>query len=291
MKKHILISLAVIFLSVIGCSEPETFIHVIYVTLNINKFNLIEDEKSTLVATVFPENATDKSVEWFSNKPKVVSVDDNGEITAKSVGTAIITVKTKDGGKSATCIVTVDAKFRPVTSITMDKTSVQLKAGETVTLTATANPDNATDKTVTWSTTDATVATVNNGVVTANKVGTATITAKTGEKVATCVITVIPTPVTSISLDKTNLKLIEGESQTLIATIFPNNASNRNVIWTSYNSSIVKVENGKVTAIKAGTASVIVTTEDGGKTATCNIIVETKPNVENPENGNDWGWD
>ena len=86
--------------------------------------------------------------------------------------------------------------------------------------------------------------------------------------------------------------MVEGDSQTLIATVYPDNATNRKVTWTSSNSSIVKVDqNGKVTAIKAGTAFVTVTTEDGGKTANCDITVETKPNVEDPEEGDEWGWD
>ena len=171
--------------------KGKTFIHVTSVAIDKNELTLIEDEKVTLVATVSPEDATDKSVEWSSDKPEVASVDENGEVRAKSAGTAIITVTTKDGGKTATCIVAVDSKFRPVTSITLDKTSASLKAGETVTLTATVNPNDATDKTVTWSTTDAMVATVDNGVVTAKKVGTATITAKAGDKTATCEIIVV----------------------------------------------------------------------------------------------------
>lgn len=77
-----------------------------------------------------------------------------------------------------------------MTSVTLNQASASLKVNETVTLTATVKPDNATDKTVTWSTSDASVATVSNGVVTAKKIGTATITAKAGDKEATCEITV-----------------------------------------------------------------------------------------------------
>ncbi len=101
------------------------------------------------------------------------------------------TITAKAGDKTATCAITVVAT--PVTSITLDKTSASLKAGETVTLTATVNPSDATDKTVTWSTSDATVATVKDGVVTAIKVGSATITAQAGDKTATCAVTVKPT--------------------------------------------------------------------------------------------------
>ena len=111
----------------------------------------------------------------------------NGVVTAKKVGSATITAKA--GDKTATCAVTVVAT--QVTSITLNRTSASLKAGETVTLTATVKPDDATDKTVTWSSSDATVATVSNGVVSAKKVGTATITAKAGDKTATCTVMVV----------------------------------------------------------------------------------------------------
>ena len=117
MKKYILIPLAIFFLSVAACTKSDdggkkgkTFIHVIGVTLDKSKLTLVEDEKATLVATIAPEDAIDKSVEWSSDKPEVASVDDKGEVTAKAAGIAAITVNTKDGGKTATCVVTVEPK-------------------------------------------------------------------------------------------------------------------------------------------------------------------------------------
>lgn len=98
--------------------------------------------------------------------------------------------------------------------------------------------------------------------------------------------------VTGISLNKSSLTMTEGDIQTLIATIAPDNATNKKVSWTSTDSSVAKVDqDGKVTAVKAGTATITVTTEDGGKTDSCVITVETKSNLENPEEGGDWGWD
>ena len=88
----------------------QKFINVTEVTLDARELYLIEDEKATLVATIAPEDATDRSVEWSSDKPEVASVDENGEVTAKAAGTATITVTTKDGGKTATCVVTVETK-------------------------------------------------------------------------------------------------------------------------------------------------------------------------------------
>ena len=117
-------------------------------------------------------------------------------------------------------------------------------------------------------------------MVTALKAGTATITvtAEDGGKTATCQVTVNAKVynVESVSLDKTNITLTEGDSETLTATVSPSNATNKNVIWKSSNTSVATVNNGKVTAIKAGTATITVTTDDGGKTATCQVTVEAK---------------
>ena len=149
--------------------------------------------------------------------------------------------------------------------------------GDTQTLTATVKPDNATDKTVTWSTSSASIATVdNNGKVTAVKEGTATITAKAGDKSATCKVTVNKKiiPVSSVSLDKTELTLKAGATETLTATVNPDNATNKKVSWSSSNTSIAKVDSyGKVTAVKEGTATITADVE--GKKATCTVSVYT----------------
>ena len=117
----------------------------------------------------------------------MASVDANGKVTAGKAGTATITAKA--GDQSVTCEVTVTAI--PVTSISLDQTSLTMKSGDTVVLTATVGPANATDKTVSWSSSDGSVASVDaNGKVTAGKAGTATITAKAGDKTATCPVLV-----------------------------------------------------------------------------------------------------
>ncbi|MCI6918267.1 Ig-like domain-containing protein, partial [bacterium] len=141
-------------------------------------------------------------------------------------------------------------------------------------------PDNSTNKNVSWKSSNTSVATVNNGVVTALKAGTATITVTTEYcgKTATCQVTVNERiyNVESVSLDKTNITLTEGDSETLTATVYPDNATNKNVSWKSSNTSVATVNNGVVTAIKAGTATITVTTEDGRKTASCQVIVDAK---------------
>lgn len=171
-----------------------------------------------------------------------------------------------------------------VEGVSLDKQSITLTEGETDTLTATITPDNATNKNITWSTSNPDVASVQNGVVTANSAGTATITVTTedGNKTAQCQVTVIQKPieiihVQGVSLDKTNITLTEGETDTLTATVMPDDATNKNITWSTSNPDVVSVQNGVVTANSAGTATITVTTEDGNKTATCQVTVEERP--------------
>ena len=195
----------------------------------------------------------------------------NGVVTAKEVGSATITAKA--GDKTATCAVTVVAT--PVASVILNKTTASLKAGEIVTLTATVKPDDATDKTVTWSTSDSSVATVSNGVVTAKKVGSATITAKAGDKTATCAVTVVATPVASVILNKTTASLKAGETVTLTATVKPDDATDKTVTWSTSDNSVAVVSGGVVTAKGLGTA--VITAAAGGKSASCAITVIPTP--------------
>ena len=164
----------------------------------------------------------------------------------------------------------------PVESVSLDKTELSLVEGDSETLTATVKPDNATDKTVTWSSSDGSVATVDaNGKVTAVKEGTATITAKAGEKTATCTVTVAKKviAVESVTLNKESLALVEGDSETLTATVKPDNATDKSVTWSSSDSSVATVDaNGKVTAVKEGTATI--TAKAGEKSATCTVTVK-----------------
>ena len=246
------------------------------VTLDKTSYEMTEGDEFTLTATVNPENATNKNISWSSSNPSVATVN-NGKIKALKAGTATITVKTDDGGKTATCEVTVNAMVYPVESISLDKTWCEMTEGDEITLIATVNPENATNKIVTWSSSNPSVATVNNGKIKALKAGTATITVKTddGGKTATCEVTVNAKvySVESVSLDKTWCEMTEGDEITLVATINPNNATNKNISWSSSNPSIATVSNGKVTALKAGTTIITVKTEDGDKTATCEVTV------------------
>ena len=257
-------------------------VNVTEVTLDKTELTLTEGEAETLTATVRPDNADNRKVTWSSDKTDVATVDGDGRVTAVKAGEAVITVTTEDGGKTATCKVTVKAKAVNVTEVSLDKTELTLTEGETETLTATVKPDNADNRKVTWSSDKTEIATVDGaGKVTAVKAGEAVVTVATedGGRTATCKVTVKAkaVSVTEVTLDRAELTLTEGEAETLTATVKPDNADNKKVKWSSDKTEIATVDGaGKVTAVKAGEAVVTVTTEDGGKTATCKVTVKAK---------------
>ena len=257
-------------------------VNVTEVTLDKTELTLTEGETETLTATVKPDNADNRKVTWSSDKTEIATVDGDGKVTAVKAGEATVTVTTEDGGKTASCKVTVKAKTVSVTEVTLDRAELTLTEGEAETLTATVRPDNADNKKVKWSSDKTEVATVGgDGRVTAVKAGEAvvTVTTEDGGKTATCKVTVKAKAVnvTEVTLDKTELTLTEGETETLTATVRPDNADNRKVTWSSDKTEIATVDGaGKVTAVKPGEAVITVTTEDGGRTATCAVTVKAK---------------
>ena len=249
-------------------------IHVTGVELSSTTMRVIRGTTEVLNATVLPADATNKGVIWSSTNQNIVQVDQSGFVTGVETGTATVYVTTSDGGYVATCEVTVYVPYVEVTSITLDRTSAAMVKGETLTLTATVLPDNASVKTVTWTSDSPNVATVdNNGLVTATGGGSATITAQAGDFTATCTVTVT-VPVSSVTLDKTTLALTVGDTDQLTATVNPEDATNQGVSWRSSNTGVATVgNNGLVTAIGAGTATITVTTSDGSFTASCEVTV------------------
>ena len=157
-----------------------------------------------LTATVTPANSTDRSVSWASSDAAVASVSSSGLVTAEGVGTATITVTTNDGNFAATCAVTVSASSVSVTGASLDKSAASLITGGTEQLTATVTPANSTDRSVSWASSDAAVASVSSaGLVTAEGVGIATITVTTndGNFTATCAVTVDPSTTGTLRIE------------------------------------------------------------------------------------------
>lgn len=274
-------------ISVTHSAGPAGPVAVTGVTLDKTSLSIEAGQTAQLTATVQPGNADNQAVTWSSSDNNVVSVDATGKITANTKGSATITVTTADGGKTATCTVTVTEPAAPVavTGVTLNKNNTTIYTGRTETLTATIQPADATNKAVTWTSDNTGVATVNNGVVTGVSVGSATITAKTadGGFTATCTVTVEEAPIvhpTGVSISKTSINLQVGGSETLTATVTPADANNKNVTWSTSDATVAAVDkNGKVTGIKAGNATITATTEDGNKTATCSVTVTAGPPV------------
>ena len=250
------------------------------VSLDKTTLTLTEGETATLVATVAPDDATEKSVTWSTSNDKAATVDNNGKVTAVAAGSATITVKTTDGEKTATCEVTVEAAVVAVTGVSLDKTTAEmLVGGDDLQLVATVAPADATNKEVEWSTSNSKIATVDEtGKVTAVAAGSVTITATTkdGGKTASCTITVT-VPVSGVTLDATTKTVVEGDQFDLVATVAPDNATDKTVTWSSDNETVAIVNgSGTVTAKAQGEANITVTTTDGSKTATCKVTVEKK---------------
>jgi uncharacterized protein YjdB len=229
-------------------------------------------------------NLTDITINWTTP----LTIDGTGVITSACtlhvpVGTKALYQADPVWGTFGTI---VDDVVLPVavTDISLDNTSVSMQVNESQQLTATVAPNNATNQNISWRSSDETVATVDDtGLITAVGEGTVTITVATedGDFSATCIVTVNPASpptitVTGISLDNTSLSMWVNETQQLIATIEPSDATNQNVSWSSSDESVASVDGaGLITAVGEGTATITATTEDGNFSATC--IVTANP--------------
>lgn len=266
MKKTLfaLMALAVAFTGCQGSDpdEPEKpkEVKVTGISLDKTGIEMVEGETATLTATVTPSDATDKSITWTSNAPGIAEVNDNGKVTAIKAGEATITATTKDGGKTATCKIKVIPLTVPVESVSLDITEAEMTEGDELILKATVLPENATTKTVTWTSSDDNIAAVDeSGKVSALKPGKATIKAMAGEKSAECAISVIKKVilVQSVTIEPENAEVIEGESLQLKAVIMPDDATDTEVEWASSNPSVVTVNSeGLITGVKSGTTKV-----------------------------------
>ena len=229
----------------------------------------------------------DDSVNFYtlSGEDNVVSVNSSGRITATGTGSDYVVIESNaDANVYASIYVTVTSSggSSPTVSsvtVTPSSLSLDLNGTKTGTLTATVNGTNNPSQAVTWSSSNTSIATVSAlGVVTAKATGSATITATSqadGTKAGTCTVTVTDSTVhvSSVSLNKNSTTISVGDSETLVATVSPNNATNKSVTWTSNNTSIATVEGGTVTGVATGTATITVKTDDGNKTATCTVTV------------------
>ena len=243
------------------------------ISLNTSTLSLEYGQTAQLVATVYPSNAFNKGVHFVSDSTDVATVDDNGNIITVGSGTAIITAITDDGDYIAQCQVTVSVKVK---GVDLDQKDITINVGNTIALKANINPDVASDKTVEWTSSDTSVATVDkDGVVRGVKTGSTTITAKTndGGFEASCTVNVI-NAVKGITVSDTRIALYPNKTKQLKASVTPVDADNPNVVWESNDDEVAIVsETGLVTAKMPGTATITVKSVDGEYTATCTVTV------------------
>lgn len=252
------------------------------IELDKNSTNININDSVKLTPTISPSDATNKNITWSSSASNIASVDQNGNVTGKSEGNALITATTKDGGYTATCTVTVSKV--PVNAISLNATNKDININETFQLVATVSPTNATTKDVTWVSNNPNIAEVSSsGLVTGKSVGTTTITATTtdGGHIATCTVNIKAVSVTGVNVPST-MQIKVGKTATITPTITPTNATDRLVTYESSNKRVATIDDsGVITAIKTGVTTITVKTNDGNFTATCEVnVVDGTGNYE-----------
>ena len=279
LKKLFLIICTICFTVALACGvaacgdDKDDVIRVSSVSLSKSELTLAVGAEETLTAIINPSNATDKTVEWYSDDSAIATVDENGVVKGVAVGETTITVSASR--KQATCKVTVtESTAVGVSSITLNHQALVLQIGETYTnLVPTVLPANSA--TASWSSSNTGCVTVNDkGHLNAVAAGTATITATAGGKSATCAVTVVAEKVVEgIELSPEELELEVDAKGTIKATIIPQGLS-ATITWTSSKSDIAVVDNGVVTALEVG--ETVITATAGEKSATCNVTVKAK---------------
>ena len=234
----------------------------------LDQSEVILRKKKTLTLTpiFYPETQEDKSVTWKSSDKSVATVSSSGKVTGVKSGVVTITCTSNATGLSTTCKVTVG-------TITLNKSEVIVRKKKTVTLTTTVYPTTLEDKSVTWKSSDESVATVSSdGVVTGIKSGVITITCTSN---ATGLSTTCKVTVATIALNKSSVTITKGESVTLKPTVYPTTLEDKSVTWKSSKTSVAKVSSaGKVKGIAAGTATITCTAVATGVSTTCKVTVK-----------------
>ncbi|MDE6253427.1 MAG: Ig-like domain-containing protein [Lachnospiraceae bacterium] len=245
------------------------------VSLDYKDIRLKVDDTFRLSAEVLPVTASDRTVKWESSDNSIITVDNNGLVSARKPGSAAILVRTNDGGLTAMCNVKV---YQPVTIVTISNTELSIRKGTTAWLNATALPSNADDRTIKWSSSDTEIATVNaaTGMITAVEAGTCTIIAtnEASGVTAKCILTVTQ-PITDITLNVSRKTIMKDDQFALTPTIKPEDAENKNVTYTSSNTNVATVDgNGVVTGKQGGQSVIVATTQERGLTASCLVTVQ-----------------
>ena len=258
------------------------------ITLSQHELTLVKGATATLTATVIPADATNKNFSWKSDDAAVAKVE-NGVVTAVSKGETIIRVTTEVGSKTDECKVIVKEESDPVavTGVKLAYNDLTLKIGKSFTLVANIEPANATNKAVTWSSSNSTVASVTNkGVVQAKAAGTANITVTTadGGHTATCSFTVTTedVPLTGLKISPAETHIKVGQAGTLNVKYEPVTATHKEVTWETSDAAIVTVDqDGNIKGVAVGEAIITVKSkQDETIKGTCRVIVDPTTAIE-----------
>ncbi len=259
--------------------EDPNFVHINEITMKSEEVELKTGETGWVGVTYNPSNATNKVLTWKSSNEKVATVKE-GTIKAVGLGTATLTATSEDGGKTATCKVTVTDGKKHIESISLKTDSIEMKPGEGKTIYAEYNPSNVDDKTLYWKSSNEKVVTVNEGYAKAIGEGTATVTAtsRDGGKTASCKVTVTSGTVKlqSIQISSSTEILTKGEGKTIYVTYNPNNVTDKTLYWSSSNEKVATIKEGYVKAVGEGIATLTARSKDGNKTASCKVVVTDK---------------
>ncbi|MBR3744717.1 MAG: Ig-like domain-containing protein [Bacteroidales bacterium] len=271
-RKSLLLLVSVIIIVADSSCVKREVVPITSFNLNYPE-NVIEVGETLQLATVVePSDATVKKVTWSSSDSKIAWVTTKGLVTGIRPGSATITASVE--GFQATCELTVNRKSIPATDIAIDRPSMEMYKDEIEWLAATITPEDSTDEIV-WSSSNPQIVEVSDqGKLVALGCGTATITARAGSCQATCLVTVteLIIDVKTVKINKPVLNLNKGETEYLIATVIPFDATDKIVVWNSSDPSVASVNGeGKVTAEKGGSA--VVTATAGGVTGECQVIV------------------
>jgi uncharacterized protein YjdB len=284
---HLILTLLLVSVGFTSCGSDD--VSVSGISLNKTSLTLLKGKTDSLVVTFTPDDASNKVVTWSSSDDNIVKVTQSGKITAVAAGTATITATSVDGQFKVNCVVTVKVN---VSGLILSSSSLTLERGTTQTLSCQIEPEDATEKTIVWSSSDESVAKVDqDGNITALKGGCSDIIAATsdGTITAKCAVRVIVS-VSGVSLDKASVNLIKGEEATLTCTVTPEDATSKDVTWSTSNSNIATVEEGEIKGVNVGTATITVTTKDGQHTASCQVTVTQDDHIGyNPyDDGQNW---
>lgn len=243
-------------------------------TLNAESISIHPHESDTLICNLFPKNTTEYKLKWISSNPEVAVVN-HGVVTALVEGLTTIYASSVDGNIVDSCSVTVAPHTTPLVKLDLSKHELTLSEKESATLACILMPSNTTDTQVEWTSEDSTVAIVSGGVVTALSEGSTRIYARGagGSIEDYCSVTVI-CKVTGVALFNHEQTCESGSTLKLSAKVYPSRATNQKVKWSSCNPDVATVDNlGKVTALKADTVTIIVTTDDGGFQDKCVLTI------------------